>query len=129
MSSVAHARLEKDQGPGSSWSGVTDASGPARSRTVRLPRITRPADHPLMTVREAAERLGCSDMTIRRRIAARQFPAVRNGRKSMIPRSFIERLLAQAEAGRTVVVDEAVQEWRAEASDLQAQAGPGRGER
>jgi excisionase family DNA binding protein len=81
--------------------------------SVRLPRIMRPADHPLLTVQEAAARLGCSDMTIRRRIAARQFPAVKNGRKSMVPRSFIERLLAQAEAGHTVVVAEAVDEWRA----------------
>ena len=84
---------------------------------VRLPRITRPADHPLMTVREAAERLGCSEMTIRRRIAARQFPAVKTGRKSMIPRSFVDRLLAQAEAGHTVVVDEAAAEWKAEGVD------------
>jgi excisionase family DNA binding protein len=70
-----------------------------------------------MTVQEAASRLGCSDMTIRRRISARQFPAVKNGRKSMIPRSFVERLLAEAEAGRTVVVDEAVEEWRTAGPD------------
>ncbi|MGF1654291.1 MAG: excisionase family DNA-binding protein [Actinomycetales bacterium] len=59
----------------------------------------------------AAALLGCSDMTIRRRIAARQFPAVRIGRKSLVPRSFVEGLLAQAEAGRTVVVDELATEW------------------
>jgi excisionase family DNA binding protein len=87
---------------------------------VRLPKIERPADHPLMTVREAAECLGCSEMTIRRRIAARQFPAVRIGRKSMIPRSFVDRLLAQAEAGYTVVVDEAAAEWKAEGPDRRA---------
>lgn len=91
---------------------------------VRLPRITHPPDHPLMTVQRAAELLGCSDMTIRRRIAARQFPAVRIGRKSMVPRSFVERLLAQAEAGHTVVVDEAVGEWAA-AGSSQTQMSPG----
>ncbi len=80
---------------------------------VRLPRIERPADHPLMSVKEAAAALGCSEMTIRRRITARQFPAVRTGRKSMVPRAFITNLVAQAEAGKTVVVDEAVEDWRA----------------
>lgn len=93
---------------------------------VQLPRITAPADHPLMTVQKAAELLGCSDMTIRRRISARQFPAVRIGRKSMVPRSFVERLLAEAEAGRTVVLDEVVGEWAAgNGSDAQMQESPG----
>jgi excisionase family DNA binding protein len=86
-----------------------------QSSGVRLPRIQHPADHPLMTVQKAAEALGCSDMTIRRRIAARQFPAIKNGRKSMVPRSFVERLIALAESGRTVVLDEVVTEWSAQA--------------
>ena len=90
---------------------------------VRLPRIAHPENHALMTVQQAAELLGCSDMTIRRRIAARQFPAVKNGRKSMIPRSFVERLVAEAEAGHTVVVEEAVEEWRAQGSDVAAGEG------
>jgi excisionase family DNA binding protein len=98
-------------------------SAPTRSPRVRRPRIVHPENHPLMTVQQAAELLGCSDMTIRRRIAARQFPAVKNGRKSMIPRSFVERLVAEAEAGQTVVVEEAVEEWRAHGSDLAAGAG------
>jgi excisionase family DNA binding protein len=93
--------------------------------SVRLPRIMRPADHPLLTVQEAAARLGCSDMTIRRRIAARQFPAVKNGRKSMVPRSFIERLLAQAEAGHTVIVAEAVDEWKAHVNHAEGRASRG----
>jgi excisionase family DNA binding protein len=96
---------------------------PAQPVRVRLPRIAHPEKHPLMTVQQAAELLGCSDMTIRRRIAARQFPAVKNGRKSMIPRSFVERLVAEAEAGQTVVVEEAVEEWRAQGSDLTAGEG------
>jgi excisionase family DNA binding protein len=94
----------------------------AQPARVRLPRIEHPADHPLMTVQKVAELLGCSDMTIRRRISARQFPAVKIGRKSMIPRSFVERLLAQAEAGQTVVVDEAVEQW---GTQPQTQMSPG----
>ncbi len=101
----------------------SDRRTPTQSTRVRLPRIAHPEKHPLMTVQQAAELLGCSDMTIRRRIAARQFPAVKNGRKSMIPRSFVERLVAEAEAGRTVVVEEAVEEWRAQGADLAAGAG------
>ena len=53
----------------------------------------------------------------RQGIAARQFPAVKNGRKSMIPRSFVERLVAEAEAGQTVVVEEAVEQWRERTRD------------
>jgi len=68
-------------------------------------------DHPLLTIRQAAVQLGCSDMTIRRGIAARTFPAVKIGTKAMVPRVFIERLLALAEAGRTVVVEEIAAEW------------------
>src|SRR5689334_16946738 len=93
---------------------------------VRLPKLAHPEDHPLMTVQKAAEALGCSDMTIRRRIAARQFPAVKIGRKSMVPRSFVEFLVAQAEAGQTVVVDEAVDEWsRRAAGQTSEEMSPG----
>jgi hypothetical protein len=31
----------------------------------------------------------------------------------MVPRAFVERLISLAEAGQTVDVDEAVDEWRA----------------
>ncbi len=82
------------------------------------PLSTRTVNPALMTVPQAAELLGCSAMTIRRRIAVRQFPAVKTGRKSMIPRAFVERLVAEAEAGKTVVVDEAIEEWRGHGSDL-----------
>jgi excisionase family DNA binding protein len=78
---------------------------------VKLNPIQLPEDHPLVSVRVAAEMIGVCEMTIRRRIRKRQFPALRTGRKSMIPRSFIERLLAQAEAGQTVIVDEEAGCW------------------
>jgi excisionase family DNA binding protein len=84
-----------------------------RARHGRLPRIDAAVKHPLLTVHQAATRLGCSDMTIRRRIDARQFPAVKIGNKAMVPRSFVERLLALAESGQTVVVEEMAAEWAA----------------
>jgi excisionase family DNA binding protein len=72
---------------------------------------TTAGEHPLLTIREAAAQLGCSDMTIRRSIDARKFPAVKIGSKAMVPRAFVARLLALAEAGRTVVVEELAAEW------------------
>lgn len=83
-------------------------------QAVPLGRMSRTADHPLITVAETARMLGCSNMTIRRRIDARQFPAVKIGRKAMVPRAFVERLLAAAASGRTVVVEEITAEWAAD---------------
>jgi len=80
----------------------------------RLPRREHPIDHPLLLVRQAADMLGCSEMTIRRRIYARQFPAVRIGRKAMVPRAFVEQLLAAADAGETVVLEEFASAWAAD---------------
>lgn len=64
-----------------------------------------------MTIHAAAAALGCSDMTIRRRVEARQFPAVKIGSKALVPRAFVARLLADALAGRTVVVEEYAAAW------------------
>lgn len=68
-------------------------------------------EHPLITIRVAALALGCSEMTIRRRVEARQFPAVKIGSKALVPRAFVERLLADALAGATVVVEEYAAAW------------------
>jgi len=83
----------------------------AATGQIRFSRAGVPDGHPLMTVHQAARMLGCSDMTIRRRIDSRQFPAVRIGRKSMIPREFVEQLVAAAAAGQTVLLDEFTREW------------------
>jgi excisionase family DNA binding protein len=72
--------------------------------------------HPLITVSQAAQMLGFSDMTIRRRIEARQFPAVKIGSKAMVPRTFVEELLDAAAAGQTVVLEEFAAEWSATTS-------------
>jgi excisionase family DNA binding protein len=76
--------------------------------------------HPLMTIHAAAAALGCSDMTIRRRVESRQFPAVKIGSKALVPRAFVARLLADAVAGRTVVVEEYAAEW----ARARGEAGP-----
>jgi excisionase family DNA binding protein len=81
--------------------------------TAPQPRAGASASHPLMTVREAAQMLGFSDMTIRRRIEARQFPAVKIGTKALIPRAFVEQLLEAAAAGQTVVAEEFAAAWSA----------------
>ncbi len=79
---------------------------------VRIPRSREVADkHPLMTIHAAALALGCSEMTIRRRIDARQFPAVKIGSKALVPRAFVARVIADALAGRTVVVEEYAAGW------------------
>lgn len=57
-------------------------------------------------------------MTIRRRVEARQFPAVKIGCKALVPRAFVERLIADALAGRTVVVEEYAAVWSQERGDV-----------
>src|SRR5690349_10108612 len=76
-----------------------------------LARIVRSGEHPLMTIHAAAQALGCSDMTIRRRVEARQFPAVKIGCKALVPRAFVQQLIDDALAGKTVVVEEYAAAW------------------
>ena len=87
---------------------------PDPHRFIARPTATGPAvDHPLMTVSQVAAVLGCSGMTIRRRIEARKFPAVKIGTKALVPRAFVEALLQAASNGETVVVEEFVAAWSA----------------
>ncbi|WP_322755749.1 excisionase family DNA-binding protein [Frankia sp. Cas3] len=67
--------------------------------------------HPLMTVREAAQALRVSEMTVRRAIHDRAIhdramPAVVVGRAYRVPRTFITRLLDVADGGLTAVAAE-----------------------
>ncbi|SDG28360.1 excisionase family DNA-binding protein [Pseudonocardia oroxyli] len=80
--------------------------------------MNEPTAHPLMTIHAAALALGCSDMTIRRKVEARAFPAVKIGSKALVPRAFVERLIADALAGRTVVAEEYAAAWAAEATAM-----------
>lgn len=82
--------------------------------SIPVPRGPTADDHPLMTITAAARALGCSEMTIRRRVEARQFPAVKIGSKTQVPRAFVARILADALAGRTVVVEEYAACWAQE---------------
>lgn len=86
------------------------------------PRPVPDETHPLMTIHAAARVLGFSDMTIRRQVEARRFPAVRIGSKTLVPRAFVEKLLADALAGRTVVVEEYAATW-SRTVNMQAAAG------
>lgn len=83
----------------------------SKPRIARQRRAGTLPEHPLMTVNQAAALLGCSSMTIRRRIDARQFPAVKIGCKALVPRAFVDALLQAAAAGQTVVVEEFVRTW------------------
>lgn len=86
------------------------------------PRPIPDETHPLMTIHAAARVLGFSAMTIRRRVEAGRFPAVKIGSKALVPRAFVEKLLADALAGRTVVVEEYAATW-SRALDADAAAG------
>lgn len=92
---------------------LADALHASGTLTPEARRHRQDSEPPLLTVPQAAHRLGCSAMTIRRRIDARRFPAVKIGNRAMVPRSFVDRLLALAESGRTVIVEEAAAEWMA----------------
>ncbi len=95
---------------------------------VHLPRRREAAvEHPLMTIRAAALALGYSQMTIRRRVEARQFPAVKMGSKALVPRAFVARILADALAGRTVVIEEYAAAWM-DALDSDGRAAHSSGE-
>ncbi|PSK96025.1 excisionase family DNA binding protein [Murinocardiopsis flavida] len=73
-------------------------------------------DHPFMTVQQAADALGYSHMTIRRRIELGSFPAIRMGSKAMVPRAFINDVVAAAMTGRTVTIEDFAAEWSATAA-------------
>ena len=50
------------------------------------------------TVRQTAEILNVSYMMAFRKIAGKEFPSIRMGRKILVPATFIDRLIAQAMA-------------------------------
>ncbi|MFF5261428.1 excisionase family DNA-binding protein [Actinomadura viridis] len=56
----------------------------------------------LLPVSEVAGLIGLSKWTIHRRIRSGEWPSGRSGRKYLIPRAFIEGLIAEIEAGRQV---------------------------
>jgi excisionase family DNA binding protein len=63
-------------------------------------------ERPLLRVREVAARLGVSERTIRRLIAADRLPIVKVGRQVRIDQSELELLLYGDPGGPVVVEDE-----------------------
>lgn len=62
----------------------------------------RTAEHPLLTVAEAARMLRISEMTVRRACDAGDLPFIRFGRARRISRGFVQRLLDEAAGGAEV---------------------------
>ncbi|MDQ1293065.1 MAG: Excisionase family binding protein [Actinomycetota bacterium] len=80
-------------------------------KTTAAPKRASASEHSLVSVSEAARLLGFSGMTVRRRIEARQFPAVKMGTKAMVPRAFVDAVLAAVHSGQTVIVEEFAETW------------------
>jgi excisionase family DNA binding protein len=69
---------------------------------------------PLLTVPETARMLRVSEMTVRRAIADGDLPVVQFRRRYHVPRGFVEHLLASAEGGAQVVVEDYAAAWSAQ---------------
>lgn len=82
------------------------------SNTTLLPSGTA-EESPFLTVQQTADQLGYSHMTIRRRIDAGELPAIKIGSKAVVPRVFVDALVAAVMSGRTVDVDVFTAEWSA----------------
>lgn len=87
------------------------ASEQQRAGSVSKQRTAGPA---LLTIEEAARRLRVSRMTVDRAIKAGEFPVIRFRGTYRLPAAFIDRLLADAEAGAQVVVEDYATTWIAE---------------
>jgi excisionase family DNA binding protein len=67
-----------------------------------------------MPVKEAAAALDVSEMTIRRAYAAGEIPGITIGRSCRVLVAFITALIALAETGQQVAVEEFGRRWKAE---------------
>lgn len=83
--------------------------GSAR-RGLRLP-VPQGRERKFMPVREVARTLGVSEMTIRRAYAAGVIPRISFGTSCRILVAFVASLVAEAEAGRQVKVEEFCRQW------------------
>jgi len=100
------------------------ASSPPATSAVReaLARINSPtagsAVSPFLTVDETAGLLRVSRETFRRMVHQRRLAALVLGSGGQaqirVPRAFVDRVLAEVEAGRTVVMAEFTAAWNAE---------------
>lgn len=82
----------------------------------------RTPDRGLVSIAEAATRLGVSKMTIRRRIQSKTWPSGRCGKKHLLPLSFVEGAVAAIESGCGIDLDEFAATFLARFDDAEAVA-------
>jgi excisionase family DNA binding protein len=80
--------------------------------------VTAPADHALMLVSEVSKALRLSPATVKRMCGSGDLPAIRARRTWRISRLFVDQLLTQVSAGKSVVVEEYAASWRPEEGAL-----------
>src|SRR4249919_2552690 len=77
-------------------------------------RAQAPAGRTFMPIKEAAAALDVSEMTIRRAYAAGEIPGITIGRSCRVLVAFIVALIALAETGQQVAVEEFGRQWKAD---------------
>lgn len=77
------------------------------------PQVSQGRERKFVSVREVARTLGVSEMTIRRAYAAGVIPGITFGTSCRILAAFVASLVAEAEAGRQVKVEEFGRQWSA----------------
>ncbi len=76
-------------------------------------RAQAPAGRAFMPIKEAAAALDVSEMTIRRAYAAGEIPGITIGRSCRVLIAFIVALIALAETGQQVDMEEFGRRWKA----------------
>jgi excisionase family DNA binding protein len=77
-------------------------------------RAEAPPGRMFMPIKEAAAALDVSEMTIRRAYAAGEIPGITIGRSCRVLVAFIVALIALAETGQQVAVEEFGRQWKAD---------------
>jgi excisionase family DNA binding protein len=73
----------------------------------------RQAESLLLSVTQTARMVNLSGMTVRRRIHSGAWPGGRSGRKLLVPRAFVDDLIAAIESGSELVNAESYAAQRA----------------
>src|SRR6266702_3681547 len=86
------------------------------------PQVPVGRERKFMRVREVARALDVSEMTIRRAYTAGVIPGITFGTSCRVLRAFVVSLIATAESGRQVKVEDFGREWTARNSAPAAEA-------
>lgn len=86
-------------------------SGSSQGTPVPQGLMGRERQSVFMPVREVARVLGVSEMTIRRAYAAGVIPGITFGTSCRVLRAFVVSLIAAAEAGQQIKVEEFGRQW------------------